>query len=130
MDGTALRVVIIDDDPQQLEMYSRWLRLSDVDVLPVLSDVDDVTGTVAAFRPHVILVDLILPRVPGSALIRLMRRRIPSAYYIVFSAACAEKLRKAQGESGADAALLKSTPPEMFVRMVKSYEDAQAKGNG
>jgi len=124
MDGTALRVALIDDDEQQLEMYSRWLRLHDIDVLTIQSEIGAVTNKVVAFKPHVVLVDLNMPHMPGAQLIRLMRRKLPSARYVVFSAENAEQLRRVQMETGADGSLSKSTSPTMFIAAVKTYEDA------
>lgn len=124
MDGTALRVAIVDDDEEQLEMYARWLRHADIEVLPIKSEIGSVTNKVAAFKPHVVLVDLNMPHLPGRDLIKLMRSKVPNACYVVFSAENPEQIRRVQLETGANGALSKSTPLRMFVAAIKTYEDA------
>lgn len=119
-----MRVAVIDDNAQQLELVTRLLRLEDLDVLPVLGQVGSVTNAVRAYRPDVMLVDLNMPHLPCVDLVRLMRREVPGAVFILFSADTAEHIRRAMLECGAEAALSKSTPIHQVAMKIKSYEDA------
>lgn len=119
-----MRVVMIDDDEQQLELLSSLLRLEDLEVLTVPGRMCSVTNAVRAYDPQVVLVDLNMPHLPCGQLIRLMRREVPRAKYVLYSADVAERIRRAQLESGADAALSKSTPIRQVALKIKSFEDA------
>ena len=119
-----MRVALIDDDVQQLDLLARLLRLEDLDVLEVRGEMCGVTNAVRAYRPDVVLVDLNMPHLPCASLVRLMKREVPKAKYIIYSADIAERLRRAQLESGANDALSKSCPIRQVALKIKSYENA------
>lgn len=119
----ALRVVVIDDDQVHLNLMERALQREHVDVLVIKSEIGSVTNRAREFKPDVVLVDLCMPHMPGDELIRLMKREIPTAKYIVLSG-CSEPtlLRRAQFDTGADLALLKSTKLEQIIHHIKSFD--------
>lgn len=120
----ALRVVVIDDDVQHLELMERNLRREHIDVLTIRNEVGRVTNAVRAFNPDVVLVDLHMPHMPGEKLISLLKREVPHAKYIVFSAADATRLRSVLLATDADLALSKSTDMQQIINHILSFEDA------
>jgi two-component system OmpR family response regulator len=119
-----MRVAVIDDDPQQLELIYRFLSLEGFEVLTIKNEIGSVTNTARAFKPDVILVDLNMPHLPGVGLVRIMRREIPGAKIVVYSSDDATKIRKAQLETGAHSALSKSIDLRQLVNQIRSFEDA------
>lgn len=118
-----MRVAIIDDDPQHLELMERNLQLEGIEVQTFRSQIG-VTNKIRLFQPDVVLVDLNMPHMPGEELLRLLMREVKS-HYIVFSAADATRLRRVAKETGAARALSKSTPMTQIMHHIKSFEDAQ-----
>lgn len=119
-----MRVAIIDDDIQYLELLARNLLREHIEVLMLRNEIGRVTNAVREFKPDVVIVDLNMPHMPGEDLIRLLKREIPHARYIILSAADATRTRAVFLSTGADLALSKSTDMKQIVNHIKSFEDA------
>lgn len=129
-----MRVAVIDDDPMQLELFERNLRLEYLDVLALDNSIG-VTNQVRAFKPDVVLIDLNMGRLlPGEQLLRILLREVPQSHYIVFSADDATRLRRVVREvregisDSYDAltrvdAMSKSSDWKQVVHKIKSFED-------
>jgi CheY-like chemotaxis protein len=76
----TIRVLIVDDDALVRSALSMMLAGADgIDVVGEASDGDEVGIAVDAHQPHVVLMDIRMPRVDGiEATIRLRRRPQPS----------------------------------------------------
>lgn len=129
-----MRVVVIDDDPMQLELFERNLRHEYLDVLALDNSIG-VTNKVRAFQPHVVLIDLNMGKLlPGEQLLRMLLREVPTSHYLVFSADEATRLRRVVKEVRADLdsidgltrvdAMSKSSDWKQVVHKIKSFEDA------
>ena len=129
-----MKVVVIDDDPVQLELFARNLRHEYLDVL-ALDNSLGVTSQVRAFKPDVVLIDLNMGEfVSGEVLLHTLLREVPQSYYIVFSADDATRLRRVVRKArasldSADAltrvdAMSKLCDWKQVVHKIKSYEDA------
>jgi two-component system OmpR family response regulator len=66
------RILIVDDEPDILEVLSERLIEAGYDVHPVQASVDAVDAAVA-FSPDVILLDLVMPRMMGDAVLEALR---------------------------------------------------------
>jgi len=78
------KVLIIDDDPDTVELIKRILRLSDFDVASARGGIDAV-GIVEKIQPDIILLDLMMPDVDGRTTLKNLRE-ITNAPVIVVSA--------------------------------------------
>jgi two-component system OmpR family response regulator len=102
-------VLVVDDDPLQLELVERSLRLEGFEVVTTSSPMG-VSNLVRSTRPAVVLLDLDLPAIPGEKLLELARRQSPSETRFVLYSACDEaKLRRLAVQYAADAWICKST---------------------
>ncbi len=122
------RILIIEDDPASLQLYSYLLRNFGYQTIAA---VDGVDGLAAARReqPDLIICDIQLPGLGGVELMRQLKadpflRRIPiiavTAYAMVGDR---ERLLKA----GFDSYIAKPIAPETFVEQIKNFFD-QVKG--
>jgi DNA-binding NarL/FixJ family response regulator len=118
-----LRVMLVDDHPVVRAGYRRLLELEpDLRVVAEHGDVDSALQSIGqdpALDPHVIVVDLAMPRRNGLELVRELHRQRPSIRVLVFSmhdqpAIVAEALR-----GGAAGFVTKSCVPEELVRCVR-----------
>lgn len=111
-----MRVAIVDDDAQQLDIAKRQFELSGWEVLTVNYQIG-ATNAVRLFRPHVVILDLEMP-IRGVDLIRTMRREVPGPLYVLRSSCDDAKIRKAVAETGAHIGFSKSAPMAQVVASV------------
>lgn len=104
----AKRVLIVEDDPDMGELLSTRLRSVGL-VTQVAPDGTAALRLVREFRPHLVILDLILPVGGGYSVLRTLRsapetRQLP---VIVFTVKDDEELRKAVESLGVAAYLEK-----------------------
>jgi DNA-binding response OmpR family regulator len=78
------KVLIIDDDPDTVELIKRILRLSDFDVASARNGIDAIT-IAEKIQPDIVLLDLMMPEIDGRATLKNLRE-ITQAPVIVVSA--------------------------------------------
>jgi DNA-binding response OmpR family regulator len=78
----AARVLVVDDDPEALEMLSTWLRIHSysVDTCP---DSAQALVVFEARPPDAVLLDLHMPRIAGTEVFALMHRAEPTIPIII-----------------------------------------------
>ena len=80
------RVLIVDDEPAFRRQLRRLLAQAGLDVVGEAADIPEAKQLVAAFRPDLAVVDLILPGVNGVEGIAQMKALCPSLRAILISA--------------------------------------------
>jgi DNA-binding response OmpR family regulator len=78
------KVLIVDDDPDTLELIKRILRLSDFDVASARNGLDAL-ALAEKILPDVIILDLLMPEIDGRTTLKKLRE-ITHAPIIVLSA--------------------------------------------
>lgn len=58
-------VIVIDDDPDEREVLSAFLRLNSIDVLATGNNGKDAIELYQKYRPNVVLMDLTMPDFDG-----------------------------------------------------------------
>ncbi len=100
MDDRALKVLVVDDDPLQLEMIQRSLSLEGFEVT-VTKAALGVTSLVRSFAPDVVLIDVNIPALTGDRILTIARRHAPpTTRFLLFSACDESKLRALARETG------------------------------
>lgn len=122
MTGQPIRVVIVDDDPMQLELVQRGLARDGFEVrgVTMLSDVE-MAMEVKRFEPRIILIDMNMPDTPDRT-IALARELVPHARVVLYSAWEDSKLRVRALQLGADGFISKS---ESVVALGRRLHDLQ-----
>jgi CheY-like chemotaxis protein len=72
---SSLRLVVVDDVPDAAEMLSVLLKTTFGCEVRSYTSGDDCLRTCAEFRPDVVLLDLLMPKMNGFELARQLRRR-------------------------------------------------------
>ncbi len=104
-----LRVLIVDDDPMQLDMVSRRLRLEGFEVATTASSFG-ASNMIRSFLPRVVLLDVNIPALTGDKLLTVARRVAPQETRFVLYSACDEsRLRELAKQAQADDWISKST---------------------
>jgi DNA-binding response OmpR family regulator len=73
-DATGLRIVVVDDYPHAAEMLARYLVRRGHDV-QAATDADEALRLADDFLPHVMFIDIALPKLDGNELAKLVRSR-------------------------------------------------------
>lgn len=119
-DVTALRVVLVDDDP----LVRAGLRMilggaPDIDVVAEAADGQDAVDVVLRESPDVVLMDIRMPRMDGLAATRRLLDRGTSARIIVLTTFDTDDMVISALSYGAAGFLLKDTSPADLVDAVR-----------
>jgi len=82
---TGLRVLVVDDEPETLELVSLALRSAGAHVVEA-SGAESALQKLEAHAPHVVLSDLQMPGLDGYALMRRLRDRPAPPIAVALSA--------------------------------------------
>jgi DNA-binding NarL/FixJ family response regulator len=120
----AVRVVVVDDEP----MVCAHLRtiLGSVDDLEVVGEAYDGAAAVEAVlrdRPDVVLMDLRMPRVDGLTAIERINQLPDPPAVVALTTFDADQYVLRALRAGAAGFLVKSTPPEELIRLVRVAAD-------
>ncbi len=83
--GLAKRVLVVDDEPEILEFFQDFLAAADEYQVRVAADGSEVSPLLSAFRPHLVITDMRMPRQGGLSVIRLVKEHDEKAEVIVIT---------------------------------------------
>jgi two-component system OmpR family response regulator len=72
----SCRVLVVDDHPDSAESLARVIEMLGHEAR-FLTNATQVEGLVADFKPHVLLLDIAMPRIDGWSLARELRKQYP-----------------------------------------------------
>jgi DNA-binding response OmpR family regulator len=116
-----LRVLVVDDDPDLLDLVARSLRTHGIEVETHLSALG-VPSRIREAMPDVVLIDVNFPSLKGDKVVSLARSQAPAGTrFILYSASDEAQLRSLATASGADGYLSKSVQGEELARKIESF---------
>ena len=125
-------ILIVDDDPKLLKMLQRTLAYEGLNVLVACNGLEALP-IVDAHQPDLLIVDWMMPRMDGLALLRRLRDDGNKTLVLMLTARDAVENRVEGLESGADDYLVKPFAPAELVARVHallrrggSKEESQA----
>ena len=104
---SSTRLLVIDDDPMQLELVDRALSREGFELRGV-SSLQAVAATTTDFAPELVLLDVNMPDASPEQVIELVREAAGRARIVLYSAWEESKLRAIATRLGADAYISKS----------------------
>lgn len=131
MDST--RILVVEDEPVVVEVVERYLLREGYSVLTA-GDGEAALQKYTESRPHLVVLDLMLPKLGGMEVCRRIREQ--SRTPIIMLTARGDEMDRIAGfETGADDYLAKPFSPRELVARVKavlrrSYDDATADPGG
>lgn len=116
------KVLIVDDEPDIVESIKFSLELEQFECI-VANDGEEALSKARQEVPHLIILDIMLPKMNGYKVSRLLKfdeayKNIP---IIMLTARAQEKDVKLGEETGADEYLTKPFEMESLVALVKKY---------
>lgn len=116
--ASAAKILLIDDEPSILELLAAYLRPEGYE-LQTASDGPSGLKAARAFRPDLIVLDIMLPGMDGIELLTRLRRE--SQAYVIMLTAKTEETDKIVGLSvGADDYVEKPFSPREMVARIKA----------
>ncbi|MBD9731743.1 MULTISPECIES: response regulator [unclassified Streptomyces] len=117
---TAIRVLLVDDDPLVRAGLSFMLGgADDIDIVGEAADGGEVGALVDRTRPDVVLMDIRMPTVDGLAATEALRGREKAPQVIVLTTFHADEQVLRALRAGAAGFVLKDTPPAEIVAAVR-----------
>lgn len=121
MPDAKLRVLVVDDDPDLLDLVARSLSAHDIEVETHTSALG-VSNRIRDIVPDVVLIDVNFPALKGDKVVSLARQNAPmSTKFILYSASDEARLRSLAIASGADGYLSKSVQGAELARKIVSF---------
>jgi two-component system alkaline phosphatase synthesis response regulator PhoP len=133
MEGTPKRILIADDEPDILEIINYNLSREGY-IVQTAKDGDDALAKAKAFRPELIILDIMMPKKTGVEVCELLRKQ-PAFRdtLIIFLTALSDETSHIRGlETGADDYISKPISPKMLNSKVNALfrrlktDDSQA----
>lgn len=121
------KILVVDDTNFYLNLMTRILAPGGHEVVTA-QDGFQALGALASFDPDIIFVDLIMPKIKGDQLCRLIRKmpHLRNCYIVVVSAAVDDKAFDFR-KIGADACIAKTSPKELSAAMAEAVKAAHAR---
>ena len=121
-----VRILVVDDDPSQLDILTRLLtRLGYV--VDTVDSPFGATNEARKFKPDLVLLDVDMPAIPGDKLIRLLRANapVPGMRIVLFSSTDQDTLRTLARDAGADGWISKTFDPAELKRAIAQHAPAR-----
>ena len=118
MTANVERVLVVDDDPLQVELVQRGLSRDGFDVHGVTT-VREMALEAKRFAPNILLIDVNMPDASGERTIAMAREAAPGARVVLYSAWEESKLRVLAAQLGADGFISKSDSVVTFGRKLR-----------
>jgi two-component system, NarL family, response regulator LiaR len=120
-------VLLVDDHAVVREGLRSFLELQDgIEVIAEAADGEAAVRAAEAWKPDVVLMDLVMPRLDGVGAMRELRRRLPSARVIVLTSFPDDDRLLPAIRAGAAGYLLKNADPQEVVRAVRAAHAGEA----
>jgi DNA-binding NarL/FixJ family response regulator len=114
-----VRILVVDDDPLVRAAIAMIVRgAPDLTLVGEAADGADVLAAVDGCAPHVVLMDIRMPRVDGLAATEALRARPHPPEIIVLTTFGADEYVLRALRAGASGFLLKDTPPAELLRAI------------
>jgi DNA-binding NarL/FixJ family response regulator len=120
MSPDTIRVLIVDDEPMVCAHLRTILgSAADIDVVEPAHNGEDALRAVERHRPHVVLMDLRMPGMDGLTATERLRARPEPPVIVVLTTFDADEFVLRALRAGAAGFLVKSTPPEDLIDLVR-----------
>ncbi|MBV9854045.1 MAG: response regulator transcription factor [Streptosporangiaceae bacterium] len=118
--ASRIRVLVVDDEPMVCSHLDTILSVaSDIEVLEPAYDGAAAVEMVIRQRPELVLMDLRMPGVDGLTAIDRIRKLATPPVVVALTTFHADELVVRALQMGAAGFLVKSTPPEDFVGLIR-----------
>jgi DNA-binding NarL/FixJ family response regulator len=112
--------VVADDHPAVLETVARYLEANGIRVVGRGRHGEEAVALIEAHRPRLALLDMRMPRLAGTAVVRRIARTTPQCSAVVYSGYGDGALLTDALDAGARGFVLKDAPLDSLVRALET----------
>jgi DNA-binding NarL/FixJ family response regulator len=117
----ATRCLAVDDHPTVRQGLGLMFgQADDLELVGSVETAEEVAGAVERLNAEVVIVDVRLPGLDGISAVRGISERTPDVKTVVYSAYGDKRLLSDALSAGADAYVLKGSPPEDLLRAIRT----------
>lgn len=125
------KIMIVDDDQFLLDMYSMKFKKRNYEVMLSLGPEDCLTKLREGYKPDVLIVDIIMPKMDGIELIKQVKKEnlVKDVAIMVLSNQSTESDMNRAKEIGVDGYIIKAlfTPSEVVSKVEEIYSKIKSK---
>jgi two-component system, NarL family, response regulator LiaR len=121
-----LRVIIADDDPLARRVIKGALQSAGVIVVAEARDGHEAVELVVHYRPDVVVMDVVMPRLDGVLATRTILKQIPDQLVVVLTGAADDELGLLVLEAGAVGFLSKDVDIDALPRALEGVRRGEA----
>ena len=126
-----IRLAIIEDNaPYRKALQSFIVRASDIEVIHVAENLENIAEVVQLLQPDVMIMDIDLPGLSGIEGVQLVKKVIPGMNIIMLTVFEDEDKIFRSIKAGALGYLLKKDPPDKILEAVRSVHRGESVMNG
>lgn len=114
------KILLVDDEPQLVDVVKMRLEANDYEVISAY-DGQEALDKVKKDRPDLIILDLMLPKIDGYKVCRMLKfdQKYKEIPVIFFTARAQEEDMKLGKEVGSDAYIIKPFEPQALLAKMK-----------
>lgn len=122
-----IRVLIADDQMLARQGLRVFLQSTkDVEVVGEAANGREAVKKALSLRPHVVLMDVMMPEMDGIDAARVIHERVPEAQVLMITVYADQDLLHKAVKSGAVGYVLKDISPEDLVRAIRSVHNGKS----
>lgn len=115
-----IRLLLVDDQSLICQGLKAMLQLEpDLEVVGIAENGETALDRVAALKPDVVLMDILMPKMDGLTATRLISQQFPDIKVLVLSTFDDEQYIAQSMQAGAKGYLLKDVPPEELGQAIR-----------
>jgi DNA-binding NarL/FixJ family response regulator len=120
------KCLAVDDHPTVRKGLGLMFgQADDLELVGSVESGEEVVAAVERLRPEVVIVDVRLPGIDGLSVVKRISQDAPGVKTVVFSAYGDKRLLSDALSAGADAYVLKGSPPEDLLRAVRTVSQGK-----
>lgn len=121
----TIKVIVIDDDIDTLEVFSEFLEIKDINVVGRGHDGRKAAELYEKYRPDIVIMDAMMPEFDGFYGIKTIREINPDAKIIMVTATVSDETEKKLNESNVSAVVKKPYKIEELINLIDNLKNGQ-----
>jgi DNA-binding NarL/FixJ family response regulator len=119
----VIRVMLVDDHPLVRSAVRQAIAADDVALVGEVGTAEEAFEMAPMVRPDIMLVDIALPGISGTQLVRELVPRLPETRFVMLTVSTAERDLVEAMDCGASGYLTKDLTPEALLRAVRGAHE-------
>ena len=120
-----IRVLVIDDDVDTVEVFSEFLELKGIEVIGTGHDGKEAVEAYEKFKPDIVLMDVMMPVYDGFYAIDKIREKDPNSKIIMVTADLSVKTKEKLKEMDVSGVIFKPYDIDRVLDVIHSIQNGQ-----